>query len=374
MESITKTLVPNAHENKNGGDQKANYFSQAIHLVTSASLPMVLYNAIKLNLFEIIAKSTSHGEKLSPAQIASKLPTKNPDAASMIDRMLLLLATYSVFTCDVVEVACEDGVKYERVYGLSPVGEFFVPDEEGNTIAYLAKMLQDKVFIHSWYELDNAILEGGVPFDRVYGMNQFEYNGTDPRFNELFNKGLTGLTSTTMKHLLNEYEGFEGLNTLVDVGGGFGVTLHKIVSKYPQIKGINFDLPHVVENAPSYPGVEHIGGDMFKSVPKGDAIFMKGVIHDWGDGQCLKLLKNCFEALPDNGKVIVIDFILPLKPDTTVFARTVCQTDNLMMAVNPGGKERPEVEFQALAIGAGFKGIKLIRRHGGNIGVIEMYK
>ncbi|CAI9100563.1 OLC1v1037690C2 [Oldenlandia corymbosa var. corymbosa] len=373
MESITKTLVANAHENQNGGDEKANYFSQAIHLVTSASLPMVLYNAIKLNLFEIIAKSTSRGEKLSPAQIASKLPTKNPEAASMLDRMLLLLSTYSVFACDVVEIACEDGVKYERLYGLSPVGEFFVPDEEGNTIAYLAKMLQDKVFIDSWYELDNAVLEGGVAFDKVYGMNQFEYNGKDARFNELFNKGLTGLTSTTMKHLLNEYEGFEGLNTLVDVGGGFGVSLHKIVSKYPQIKGINFDLPHVVKNAPSYPGVTHIGGDMFESVPKADAIFIKGVIHDWTDDYCLKLLKNCFKALPENGKVIVVDFILPLKSDGSAYAKTVCQTDTLMMTVTPGGRERSEFEFQALAVGAGFKGVRA-KRYVGDIGVIEMYK
>ncbi|KAK9122380.1 hypothetical protein Syun_019997 [Stephania yunnanensis] len=27
-----------------------------------------------------------------------------------------------------------------------------------------------------------------------------------------------------------------------------------LVSKYPQIKGINFDLPHVIADAPPYPG------------------------------------------------------------------------------------------------------------------------
>ncbi|PPD84376.1 hypothetical protein GOBAR_DD18691 [Gossypium barbadense] len=75
-----------------------------------------------------------------------------------------------------------------------------------------------------------------------------------------------------------------------------GATLSMIVSKYPTIKGINFDLPHVIENAPTCPGVEHVGGDMFASVPKGDAIFMK----------------KCYEAVPDNGKMIVADSILPL--------------------------------------------------------------
>ena len=55
--------------------------------------------------------------------------------------------------------------------------------------------------------------------------------------------------------ILDVYKGFEGLKVLVDVGGGIGVTLNVITSKYPQIRGINFDLPHVVSDAPSYPGI-----------------------------------------------------------------------------------------------------------------------
>lgn len=149
MENSTNSQVPYSHQNSDVAE-KANHFSQALQLVTSASLPIVLYTAVKLKLFEIIAKA-GNGEKLSPAQIASGLPAKNPDAPSMLDRMLYLLSTYSVLTCDVLENACADGsVRYERVYGLSPVGESFVPDEEGNTIAHLAELVQFKVMIDSW--------------------------------------------------------------------------------------------------------------------------------------------------------------------------------------------------------------------------------
>ena len=103
--------------------------------------------------------------------------------------------------------------------------------------------------------MGNAILEGGIPaFDRMHGLPLFEYCGKDAKFNEVFNRGMAGHASTTMKYLLNEYKGFEQLNTLVDVGGGHGVTLHRITSKYPSIQGINFDLPHVVKDAPLYPG------------------------------------------------------------------------------------------------------------------------
>ncbi|CAI9106578.1 OLC1v1005767C2 [Oldenlandia corymbosa var. corymbosa] len=254
------------------GGEKGENFSYAMQLVTSASLPMVLYNAVKLNLFGIIAKA-GHGSKLSPAQISAQLDTQNPGAASMLDRMLRLLSTYSVLTYD--EVAAEDGAGCERVYGLTSVGEFFVPDENGISISPLVELLHDKVLMDSWYELGNAVIEGDVPFNRVHGTHAFDYPSRDPRFNELFNKGMVGPTAITMNEILDHYKGFEQLHTLVDVGGGLGITLHKIISKYPSIKGINFDLPHVVEAAPSYPGVVHVGGDMFESVPGGDAIFMK---------------------------------------------------------------------------------------------------
>ena len=61
-----------------------------------------------------------------------------------------------------------------------------------------------------------------------------------------------------MKKIIEIYKGFEGLNQLLDVAGGLGATLRLIVEKYPQIKGINFDLPHVVKDAPSCPGKHNI--------------------------------------------------------------------------------------------------------------------
>ncbi|XP_071909696.1 cathecol O-methyltransferase 1-like [Coffea arabica] len=371
-----KTSSSSYEDGKEEGEK--DNFSYAMQLVTSASMTMVLYTAVKLNLFEIIAKA-GPGAKLSPSEIASQLPvTNNPDAASMLDRMLRLLSSYSLLTCDVVEVAGgraggETDVGYVRVYGLSPVAEYFVPDEEGNSVAPAMELLQDKVLIDSWYELGNSLLEGGIPFNRVHGMHAFDYPSRDPRYNELFNKGMVGPTAITMKKLLQQYKGFEHLQTLVDVGGGLGITLHKIISKYPSIRGINFDLPHVIENAPSYLGVEHIGGDMFESVPGGDAIFMKMILHDWSDDHCLKLLKNCFKALPDHGKVIVVDLVLPVKPDTSAFVKGIFQTDALMMTQNPGGKERSESDVRALAIRAGFKDIKL-ECCVGSLGVLELYK
>ncbi|XP_031263655.1 caffeic acid 3-O-methyltransferase-like [Pistacia vera] len=94
---------------------------------------------------------------------------------------------------------------------------------------------------------------------------------------------------------------------------------------------INFDLSHVKADAPSYPGVVYVGGDMFLSVPKGgDAISMKlisstisvqWILHDWSDEHCLKILKNCWEALPNSGKVIIVEFILLETPDNSLYSK-----------------------------------------------------
>ncbi|XP_043713777.1 caffeic acid 3-O-methyltransferase-like [Telopea speciosissima] len=335
-------------------DQEACLF--AMQLASSAVLPMVLRSVIELGILEIIGKAGSKDE-ISSSEIVSKLPTKNPDASVMVDRMLRLLASYNVVTCSLR--THNDGL-VERLYGLAPVCKFLLENEELGSLDMLLLMHQDKVTMEGWFHMKDAILEGGVPFNRAFGMTSFDYEGVDSGNNILFNKAMKGQTTITMNKLLQTYKGFESLNSLVDVGGGFGIALKMITSKYPSIKGINFDLPYVVAEAPSYPGVEHVGGSMFESVPKGDAIFMKSILHDWSDEHCLKTLKNCYKALPNGGKVINVEAILSEAAESNRVARAGYQIDNMMMMINPGGKERTKTEFEALAKEAGFSSLQII--------------
>ena len=108
------------------------------------------------------------------------------------------------------------------------------------------------------YYLKEAVLEGGIPFNKAHGMTSFDYHGQDLRFNKVFNKGMSDHSTITMKKILETYKGFDGLTSIVDVGGGTGAVLSMIVSKYPSIKGFNFDLPHVVQDAPPLPGFTFI--------------------------------------------------------------------------------------------------------------------
>ena len=64
------------------------------------------------------------------------------------------------------------------------------------------------------YHLNDAILEGGIPFNRAYGMTAFEYPGTDQRFNRVFNEAMSNHTTLIMKRILQIYKGFEGLKSV----------------------------------------------------------------------------------------------------------------------------------------------------------------
>ncbi|XP_030443732.1 inositol 4-methyltransferase-like [Syzygium oleosum] len=346
-------------QGREGRDQEEEVGKLAFQLAGAMVFPMVLKSALELNIIDSLV---SAGGFLSPAEIASRVGAKNPEAPVMVDRMMRYLVSHSVIKWRARRSdgeGDEDGDGGEREYGAGPMCRFLAKDEEGGAVGPMFLLLHDRVFMESWYHLNDVIMDGGVPFERAHGMTAFEYTAIDDRFNRVFNRAMSSQTTMIMKKILDVYGGFEGVKVLVDVGGGVGVTLKMITSKHPHIKGINFDLPHVLADAPSYPGVEHVGGDMFESVPRGDAIFMKWILHDWSDEHCSKLLKNCYEALPTDGKVIIVESILPVVPEGNVSANIVFEKDLFLLAQTPGGKERTQNEFEALAVQAGFTGCEV---------------
>ncbi|KAJ1390797.1 Winged helix-like DNA-binding domain superfamily [Sesbania bispinosa] len=371
LESNTK-LANGEYAGKGIEEKEDDGLMFGMQMMGSFVIPMALRSAIELGVFDILAKA-GEGAKLSAKDIAVRIGTKNPEAPIMLDRLLRMLASHSLLHCSVPQDPQSLATLPQRFYSLSHGSKYFVTDADGVSLGPTMALVVDKVFYQSWSELKGAIVEGGVPFNRVYGMHAFEYPSVDPKFNDLFNKAMVNITTIMMKRILELYQGFEDVTKLVDVGGGLGINLKLITSKYPHLKAINFDLPHVVQHAPVYEGVEHVGGDMFESVPTGDAVFMKWILHDWSDEHCLKLLKNCYKAVPDDGKVIVVDSILPIEAEKTAIAKNAFVSDLLMMTQNPGGKERTQQEFMELAKGSGFSGIRFVCCVSG-LWVMEFFK
>jgi caffeic acid 3-O-methyltransferase len=206
--------------------------------------------AIELDVFQIIANA-GNGVQLASTQIVARIPTTNPDAAISLDRILKVLASHSVLSCS---VTMDENGKAEGLYGLTPLCKYLVKNRDGISLAPWVLMNQDKVFMESWHYLKDAVLEGSQPFTKAHGMNVFEYQAMDRRFNRVLNRTMSEHSTALMCKILDMYQGFKDVQKLVDVGGGVGSTLNLIVSRYPHITGINFDMSHVVAEAPHYPG------------------------------------------------------------------------------------------------------------------------
>jgi caffeic acid 3-O-methyltransferase len=141
MKSASKTLDGDIDH-----QQEENTFPYAMQVATSIVLPMAMQSAVELGVFEILAKA-GPGAKLSPSQIVQQMPTKNPEAAVMLDRILRMLATHSLLCCSVV---ADDSGSFNRLYSLSDMSKHFVSNEDGVSFGPFMALLQDKVFIDSW--------------------------------------------------------------------------------------------------------------------------------------------------------------------------------------------------------------------------------
>ncbi|KAG0579947.1 hypothetical protein KC19_4G137000 [Ceratodon purpureus] len=337
----------------------------AFQLVTMSALPGALAALARLNIFEALAKAGDDAQ-LTAAELAERaLPGKSINM-SYLSRLLRMVSGKNILREVVTTTGDKNGapVAVERRYALEPIARFLVDDPERGSFVHLLLTYQSPgAFLQTWEHLHESVLDDAIqPFARAHGMNAWEFGKHNPQFDKVFNKAMAGNSKIYMRAILDAYHGFEDVKVVVDVGGGFAAALSLITARYPHIKGINFDQPHVIDVCPELPGVEHVSGNMFESVPSGgDAIFMKYILHDWDDESCLKILKNCYQALPAHGKVIAVDNMLPEIIDFEGGDPMALQVDIHMLAFNDSGaRERTERELVKLGLAAGFNKVKVV--------------
>ncbi|XWS68609.1 hypothetical protein CRYUN_Cryun04dG0105100 [Craigia yunnanensis] len=312
---------------------------------------MALKSAVELRIADIIH---SHDGPITLAQIASRIDgTSSPDITCLA-RIMRLLVRRKLFS---VHHPSDGG---EPLYGLTHSSRWLLHDSE-LSLAPLILMQDHPWLMAPWHYFSQCVREGGIAFKMSHGREVFEFASGNPKFNRLFNDAMACTSKVVTRAILSGHkEGFNSIGSLIDVGGGTGGLISEIVKAYPHIKGINFDLPHVVETAPTYAGVCHIGGDMFESIPKADAVLMKWILHDWSDEDCIKILRNCRNAIPpETGKVILVECIV--QPDGNgLFDDLSLIFDLLMLAHSSGGKERTKLEWKTILKEGGFPRYKII--------------
>jgi hypothetical protein len=207
-----------------------------------------------------------------------------------------------------------------------------------------------------WSQLEYCVRTGKPAPDQIYGQSLFEYFKQHPEEAQIFHDTMTALSMIDGPAVADAYS-FDGIRSIVDVGGGHGLLLATILTRNPHVRGVLYEAPHVVEgavNGPLQPVMERcdlVSGDMFCSVPAGfDAYIMKHIIHDWPDELCIKLLKACRAGVNAGGKLLVVDSVIQPGNDFSP-----SKFLDLQMLIFPGGQERTEKQFAALLAAAGWR-------------------
>lgn len=271
----------------------------------------------------------------------------NPDA---LYRLLRALASVGVFT----EVK-------QRHFALTPLAAGLRTDVPGSLNAYVLAYGSDQMRRPA----DNLLysVQTGLPaFEQVFGMPKIAYLDQHPEVSSMWDAAMASISSLDISDVLAVYD-FSGLTTISDVGGGNGTFLTAILRANPKMKGVLFDRPLVITSARARIDAaglagrcDLIGGNFFETIPGGaDAYVLKNVIHDFDDPQSVAILRNCRRAMPDKGKLLVIEPAL-LPGDQPTMSKFV----DLQMLLIPGGRERTEEEFRTLFEAGGFKLTRLI--------------
>jgi len=254
-------------------------------------------------------------------------------------------------------------------FSLTALGECLASGGTRSLRDFILK--EDEARWRSIGRLKDAVVNGTPSFEQIYGKSYFEFLASDPKMNFRFEAGMSNLTAEE-DDLIAEVLEIGDAGTVVDIGGGRGGFISKILRKHPNVKGVLFELPHVVfpSNELLLNGFtdrcDVVSGSFFESVPKGGDIYtLKRVLHDWDDHSSREILKNCRKSLGNDGRLMVVEAIVPEEKGS----HFIKDVDVYMMALF-SGRERTENEFKELFQSAGLK-IDRISKTGSMLSIIE---
>ncbi len=298
----------------------------------------------------IVAKLGLADHMQDGAKTAEDLAAASGTHAPSLFRVLRALVSVGVLTQD-------DANRF----GLTPLSETLCTNAPGSLRAFATTELGDDHY-EGWGNLLHSVRTGEIAFDNHFGISAWEYYAQHPENGKTFNDAMTGMSLGTIEAVLASYD-FSSINKLADIGGGHGALLASILKANPEMQGILFDAPVVVPGAQERMAAEGlserceiVGGDFFASVPSGaDAHIMKWIIHDWDEEKCQAILTNCHQALPVNGKLILVEAVVPSTSEPH-FSKFI----DLNMLVMTGGRERTGEEYGELLAKAGFKLTRIV--------------
>jgi O-methyltransferase domain/Dimerisation domain len=309
--------------------------AQLIQIATAYWASSLLHFAAEMELADRLA----HGPKTA-AELAQ---ATGSDAPSMY-RVMRTLSGMGLFS--------EDS---SRRFSLTPLGEALRSGRPGSvrsSVLIFAGLAAKAVA-----ELNYSVKTGKPGFEKAYGMPLFEWLAKHPVEASMFSETMVGFHGAEPAAVAAAYD-YSKFETIVDVGGATGNLLAAILGRHPKPRGILFDMPHVVGDAPELLKTHGLtdriaieSGSFIESVPAADGVYLLShIIHDWSEAQCLTILGNCRRAMKPDGRLQIIEMVLPPGNDP----HPGKMLDMIMLTV-AGGQERTEQEYKTLLGKAGFR-------------------
>ncbi|MGW3819584.1 methyltransferase [Streptomyces sp. NPDC005046] len=239
-------------------------------------------------------------------------------------------------------------------FRLTDTGKLLRADAEGS-MRPLALMYGGP-FYESFAGLGHTVRTGQVAFEQRFGENHFDHFARDPELAELFDRSMAA--GSRMFDPLPAHPVLTAADegaTVVDIAGGNGELLGRILSAHPRLHGLLLERPHTVETARRLLGAAgHTArctfraGD-FADVPAGgDVYVLSRVLHDWDDDRCREILRHCARAMPDTADLLVVERVLPADGSASLATAW-----DLHMMCNVGGRERRADHYARLFADAG---------------------
>ncbi len=299
-------------------------------MITGFRVSAALNVAADLGISDLLVGGPRTVPELAEASSA------DPDT---LRRLLRALATVGVY----------DELPGDR-YANTDLGEGLRSDVPG-TLRPLARTLNSPELWSAWGRLGHSVRTGENAFQAAHGVDVWTHRQAHPDENEIFNDNMTALTSSVAAAVAESYD-FSDRAEVVDIGGGQGILLEAVLSRYPHVSGTVFDREHVVAAAPIRPELaprwSAASGSFFEAVPEADVYLLKSILHDWPDDECVAILRTCARSLHPGGVLLVLESVLG-RPGFEMHAAF----SDLNMLVMPGGRERTEEEYAALFTAAG---------------------
>ena len=310
--------------------------AQLIQMGTAVWVSGIVYAAAKLGLADQLAAGPQ-----SAAELAGPMQMHAPS----LHRLMRALAGLGI-------LSEQDAQRF----ALTTLGEALKTGAPGSARATLIAF-GGQWFSRGWSEIIYSLETGKTGFEKAFGMPLFEYLGQHLQEASHFSEAMVGFHGAEPPAVAAAYD-FAGFKTVVDVGGATGNMLAAILSEHAGPRGVLFDRPHVVRDAPALleaRGVEDRvtieAGDFFETVPDGgDAYLLSHVIHDWNEDQCRTILGNCRKVTKPDGRLLIVEMVLPAGD-----APHPGKVLDILMLVMPGGQERTEAEYASLLAKAGFR-------------------